>query len=123
MVHLEKRKVYATHEVDRVELINFPFGSSLKIIPIFEKISPSDRSLVKERIDEICKIELWAEDTLGMLLVDVVYLFMQDVDMVIVNTAGLSEQSILFLEEKLPLIADKLHKVAVINRNRLAKLL
>ena len=41
--------------------------------------------------------------------------------MIIVNTAGLANHSILFLQENLSIIAEKLNKVAIVTRGNITK--
>lgn len=113
----EMGKVYSASKINKIELMNFPSKNSFKVVPFFNEIKEAERIKIKEKIDEICKIELRTGDTLGMLMTNVMYLYMLGTDMVVVNTDGLSNQSILFLEENLSVMAEKLNKVAIVNRN------
>jgi|GEM_PF-5621862 len=117
---IEKGKVYSANDIDKVILINFPIDSAVKVY-YFDQIKSSVRNELKEEIDKMCNIHLRTIDWLGKIMVVSMYFFTQGTDMIIVNTAGLANHSILFLQENLSIIAEKLNKVAIVTRGNITK--
>lgn len=115
--YLKKGETYHIEHIDNdITLVNFPINSSVKVLPFFNKFGSKEIDNLRDRINEICDIELRVEDYLGKILLIAFYFLFGKADMVIINTAGLSEQSIVFLERNLQIITRVLNKVALINR-------
>ncbi|WP_295231454.1 hypothetical protein [uncultured Chryseobacterium sp.] len=96
--HLKNKEEYI--------FINFDYFYSIKIMPFFEKIEMKERDSLIDSFLHLTNTNIRIDDLLGNLHVVILKILVNGEKNLVINTIGLSENSIEFLTDNLKKILD-----------------